>query len=121
MRLAYGSGILALLLTCTACNGRVQSYADRYDGGFEREREDPNAIEAQRLEEKIHALHGQLEEVENELHELKEASARLQGDVDRFDSEDWSDVVPDVVDANDELQSAVEETEEKISQLSSSF
>ncbi|WP_447586005.1 hypothetical protein [Pseudoxanthomonas mexicana] len=121
MRLIHCSGILVLSLICTACNGRVQSYADRYDGGFEREREDPNAVEVQRLEDKIQELQGKLEEVENELYELKEASDRLQSDVDRFDSEDWSDVVPDVAAANEELQSAVEETEKKISQLSSSF
>ena len=62
-----------------------------------------------------------IERVEEELFELKQASESLQTEIDRFDEEDWRDVVPDVVWANDELKSEIEDTEGELSKLSSNL
>ena len=120
MLLAKWSLLLSFVLVA-ACTGGAKGYADRYEGDWADPPEDPHLAEIQSLEDQLSEAGSQIERVEEELFELKQASESLQTEIDRFDEEDWRDVVPDVVWANDELKSEIEDTEGELSKLSSNL
>jgi hypothetical protein len=54
------------------------------------------------------------EEVHRAFQHLKDASEKLNGDTDRFDDENWREVVPDVKSAAAEVSDAAAELEKAL-------
>ena len=109
---------LALLL---GCGKSVSGVGRDDDGSWGDPPEDPRIALTESFDEKLDGIYKHVEDVEKELAELKSANEQLQNEIDRLDDENWRDVVPDLISANDDVQSATERLERHVSRLSSSF
>lgn len=58
-----------------------------------------------------------ISDLESHVSDLKRAGRELASDVDRFDYENWRDVVPDVRSAADDVERAVRDVEAAVDQL----
>lgn len=105
---------LVLLLGCGKSVGGV---GRDDDGSWRDTPEDPQIA----CDEKLDGIYEHVEDVEDQLAALKAANEQLQNEISRLDDENWRDVVPDLISANDNVQGATEGLERNISRLSSSF
>lgn len=64
---------------------------------------------AEDLQRKLDTAHSQIEDLQAKASSLEEASDNLQSEMDRFDTENWRDVVGDAKAAAQEVDSAKDE------------
>lgn len=115
LAMGMGNRILALCIALSAAlvlGGCGKSKADELQG------------EVDDLQAQIDQLQGQLQRVNDATDDVKEkaeavtsASGELSGDVSRFGSEDWQQVVPDVTSATDQIDSAQAALSQSVSDL----
>lgn len=91
--------IALVIMLATALSGCGSSRID----DLEAQNEDLTA-QTEDLRSQVAALEAQLEELDEHLSDLEAAQADLSNAVDRFDFEDWRDVVPDVRNAAEEVE-----------------
>jgi len=68
--------------------------------------------ENQQLRSQVDQLQTQLADVREKADELETKSSDLQDEVARFGSEDWKDVVPAVISASEEVDTAKDDVSE---------
>lgn len=78
------------------------------------ERVDQLDAENQELRSKVDALTTQLEEARDAVARVSRAADEVQSNAERFSSENWRSVVPDVEDASDELDQARREASDAV-------
>lgn len=96
----------ALLLLCACDRGPTREELT--------ERVDQLDAENQELRSKVDDLTTQLEEAREAVGRVSRAADEVQSNAERFSSENWRSVVPDVEDASDELDDARREAAEAV-------
>lgn len=96
-------GVLAVLaaLTLSACSNSPS--AEERLADVEAENEELRG-RIQELEEQLETSQAAAEDVKSEADEVRTASAQLRNEVDRLDTENWRDVVPDIESATGQMQ-----------------
>lgn len=92
--------IVPMLLLLIGCGGS-------HEAELEAENEE--------LRTRVSELEGQLDNAREEVENLQSSAASLSDEVSRFDSENWSDVVPDVQASADDVQGATDSAEAALS------
>lgn len=85
-----GVTVIAAALALTGCG---QSELDRAKA------------ENEELRAQVERLQGEISEIKGKADALETSSGELRGQMDRFQSENWRDVVPDAQAASDQVQS----------------
>lgn len=73
--------------------------------GFGQSELDKTKAENEELRAQVESLQGEISDIKEKAEALQTSSVELRSQMDRFQSENWRDVVPDAQAASDQVES----------------